>query len=79
LGLIPDMGDFSPIKSIQTGYEAHPASVFGQYQRLFPSEVKRQGHEADHSPPSSAEIKNGAPVSSHPNMSSWRLHGGVLH
>jgi hypothetical protein len=33
--------------------------------------VKRQGHEADHSPPSSAEVDNGGAIHPLP-MSSWR-------
>jgi hypothetical protein len=35
--------------------------------------VKQLGHEADHSPPSIAEVKNGGPIPPLPNMSSW--HG----
>jgi hypothetical protein len=31
-----------------------------------------QGQEADHSPPSSAEVNNGEAISSLPHMSSWR-------
>jgi hypothetical protein len=33
--------------------------------------VKRQGREADHSPPSSTKIKNGGVIHSVPNTSSW--------
>jgi hypothetical protein len=33
--------------------------------------VKRQGHEADHSPPASAEVENGGAITPHPHMSSW--------
>jgi hypothetical protein len=33
--------------------------------------VKRPGREADHSPPSSAEVKNGGAIPPLPNMSSW--------
>jgi hypothetical protein len=33
--------------------------------------VKRLGHEADHSPPSSAEVENGGTISPLPLMSSW--------
>jgi hypothetical protein len=33
--------------------------------------VKWQGHEADHSPPASAEFKNGEAIPPLPNMSSW--------
>jgi hypothetical protein len=34
--------------------------------------VKWQGHEADHSPPSSAEVKNGGATPVLLNTSSWR-------
>jgi hypothetical protein len=34
--------------------------------------VERQGHEADYSPPSSANVKNGAAIPPLPHMSSWR-------
>jgi hypothetical protein len=34
--------------------------------------VKLLGHEADHSPPSSAEVKNGGAVPQLPHMSSWQ-------
>jgi hypothetical protein len=34
--------------------------------------VKRQGLEADHSPPSSVEVKNGGAIISIPNTPSWR-------
>jgi hypothetical protein len=33
--------------------------------------VKLQGREADHSPPSSAEVKNGGAIPSLPHMSAW--------
>jgi hypothetical protein len=33
---------------------------------------KRLGHEADHSPSSSAEVKNGGAIPSLPRTSSWR-------
>jgi hypothetical protein len=35
-------------------------------------EVKRPGREADHSPPSSAEVKNAWRYISHSNTSAWR-------
>jgi len=41
---------------IQTGSGAHPASYALVPGALFLG-VKRPGHEADHSPPSSAEVK----------------------
>jgi hypothetical protein len=34
--------------------------------------VKRKGREAGHSPPSSAEVKNGGAIPPVPNMPSWR-------
>jgi hypothetical protein len=34
--------------------------------------LKRQGREADHSPPCSAEVKNGSVIPSLPHTSSWR-------
>jgi hypothetical protein len=33
--------------------------------------VKRQGREADHSPPSSADVKKGGPIPPLPHISSW--------
>jgi hypothetical protein len=38
----------------------------------LPAEVKRQGHVADHSPPSNAEVKNGGAIPPLPYMFSWR-------
>jgi hypothetical protein len=35
--------------------------------------VKRQGSVADHSPPSSAEVKNGGAIPPLPHMSSWHI------
>jgi hypothetical protein len=67
-GLIPGMlKDFSLLHSVQTGSEAHPMSI-----GAFSPAVKWPGCEADHSPPSSAEIKNGGAVSSVLHTSSWR-------
>jgi hypothetical protein len=40
--------------------------------------VKQQGHEADHSPPSSAEVKNGGAIPSLPHASSWHQSLGQL-
>jgi hypothetical protein len=43
------------------------------YQGLFPWGVKRPGREADHSPPSSAEVKECVELYLHsPNTPSWR-------
>jgi hypothetical protein len=39
---------------------------------ITPSQkIKRQEHKADHSPPSSAEVKNGGDISPFPHTSSW--------
>jgi len=45
------------------------------YRWLFPRRVKRLGREADHSPPSSAEVKNGWSCTSTPPyvFLAWRL------
>jgi hypothetical protein len=45
------------------------------YQGLFPLGVKRPGREADHSPPSSAEVKNAWSYTSTPQyvFMSWYL------
>jgi hypothetical protein len=40
-------------------------------QGAISPEVKRPGREADHSPPSSAEFKNGRGILLFPNMFSW--------
>jgi hypothetical protein len=58
---IPGNVRFSLHHSVQTGSRAHPA--------LSPG-VKRQGREADHSPPSSAVVKNGGAIPPLPHMSS---------
>jgi hypothetical protein len=44
--------------SNQTGSGAHPTSYPMNAGAFFTLVVKRPGHEADYSPPSSAEIKN---------------------
>jgi hypothetical protein len=46
------------------------------YRGLFPPGVKRLGREADHSPPTSAEVKNTWMYTSTPPI---RLHGVVLN
>jgi hypothetical protein len=56
--------------SVQTGSGAHPASYSVSTVGSFLG-VKRPGREADHSPPSSAEIKNGGATTPLPNMCSW--------
>jgi hypothetical protein len=49
-------GNFSLHYRIQNGAGAHPASHPMGTRGSFPG-VKRPGREADHSPPSSAEVK----------------------
>jgi hypothetical protein len=65
-------GNFSLHHRVQTVSGAHPASypMGNGAPSLW---IKRQGREADHSPPSSAEVKECVKLYLHsPNMSSWR-------
>jgi hypothetical protein len=48
--------EFSLLHIVQTGRGAHPASYPMGTWGTFP-EVKWQGYEVDHSPPTSAEVK----------------------
>jgi hypothetical protein len=50
--------DFSSSLCVQTGSEAHPASCTMCTGRPFPGGKARPGRDADHSPPSSAEVVN---------------------
>jgi hypothetical protein len=51
--------DFSSILCVQTGYGAHPAScTMGTGGGPFSGGKARPGRNADHSPPSSAEVEN---------------------
>jgi hypothetical protein len=47
--------NFSHLHIIQTGSGVHPTYKMGTESSF--REVKRQGREADHSPPTSAEVK----------------------
>jgi hypothetical protein len=58
--------DFSLLHSIKTGSGAHPASYLMDNAGSFPRP------EANHSPPSSAEIKNDGTIHPLPHTSSWR-------
>jgi hypothetical protein len=49
--------DFSSSPCIQTGSRAHPASCTMGTGGPFPGSKARPGRDADHSPPSSAEVK----------------------
>jgi hypothetical protein len=50
--------DFSSILYVQTGSGAHPASCSVGTGGPFPEGKVRPGRDADHSPPSSAEVMN---------------------
>jgi hypothetical protein len=50
--------DFSSSLCIQTGSGAHPASCTVGTGGLFPGGKAWPGRDVDHSPPSSAEVKN---------------------
>jgi hypothetical protein len=61
--------DFPLLHSLQTGSWSHPASYpVGTGDSL---KVKRSGRDADHSPLSIAEVKNGGTIPPLPYMSSW--------
>jgi hypothetical protein len=49
--------DFSSNLCLQTGSGAHPASCTVGTGGSFPGGKARPGHDADHSPPCSAEVK----------------------
>jgi hypothetical protein len=67
-------GNFSLHHRVQNGSGASPAS-YPMGTRGLSLGVKRQGREADHSPPSSAEVKECVELYLH---SPIRLHGVVL-
>jgi hypothetical protein len=50
--------DFSTSLGVQTGSEVHPASCPMGTGGLFPGGKALPGRDADHSPPSSAEVVN---------------------
>jgi hypothetical protein len=50
--------DFSSSPCVQTGSGAHPASYLMGTGGSFPGGKAWPGRDADHSPPSSAEVKN---------------------
>jgi hypothetical protein len=58
-------GNFSLQNRVQTGSGAHTASYPMGTRGSFPV-VERPGREADHSPPSSAEVKNARSYTSIP-------------
>jgi hypothetical protein len=73
--LIPDRGKrFFSTPKCPDQLWGPPSLLISGYQELFPGGwgVKQSGHEADHSLPSSAEVKNGGALPPLPHMSSWR-------
>jgi hypothetical protein len=64
---------YSSLRSVQAGSGAHPPYPVGT-GGSFP-EIKGQGREADNSPPSSIEVKDGGGIPPLP----LRLHGIVLN
>jgi hypothetical protein len=60
IGVRPPAGatDFSSIFCVQTGSGAHPASCPLSTGGLSPGVKERLGRDANHSPPSSAEVVN---------------------
>jgi len=62
-------GVFPPCHRVQTGSGAHPASYpVGTY--VLSVEVKRPGHEADHSTPCMPRLRMGVAIPPFPNMCS---------
>jgi hypothetical protein len=59
----------------EDGWRWAPESVWTRVLRASSLRVKRPGREADHSPPSSAEVKNAWSYTFTPPT---RLHGVVL-
>jgi hypothetical protein len=68
--------DFSSILCVQNGSGAHPASCPMGTGGSFPGGKARPGRDADHSPPSSAEVMNEqALYLLSPQASPWRVAG----
>jgi hypothetical protein len=67
-------GNFSLHYRVQTGSEAYPDS-YPTSKGALSLEEKRSGREANHSPPSSAEVKNAWSYTSTPPI---RHHGVVI-
>jgi hypothetical protein len=68
--------DFSSILCVQTGSGAHPASCIMGTGGPFPGGKVQPGHDADHSPPSSAEVVNELELYLlSPQVPPWRVAG----
>ena len=55
--ILAEAGNFCLLQKVKTSCGAHPASYSMGIRGCFTG-VKQLGYEADHSPPSSAEVKN---------------------
>jgi hypothetical protein len=62
--------DFSFDHDVQTGSGPHPAPYTVGTECCFPG-VMWPWHEADHLPPSSAEVEAGGAIPSLPHTSPW--------
>jgi hypothetical protein len=69
-GSVPSRAREFHLHNIQTGSESHPAPIQWASVAVSPG-VKRQERGADHSPPTSAEVKSGGATPSLLHMSSW--------
>jgi hypothetical protein len=68
------MPDLIEIRPVVSNVQHIPMTQWGEKYYTVEAVslwVKRTGREADHSPPSSAEVKN-ACLHLHPNTHSWR-------
>jgi hypothetical protein len=69
--LVPVVQDYFLLHSVETIFGADPAShPMGTGENFLG--VKRPEREADHSPPSTAEVENDGAVLPFSHMSSWR-------
>jgi hypothetical protein len=66
---LPAVQDFSLLHSVQADSGTHPAS-FSLSGTISPG-TNWQRREADHTPPSSAKVKNSGAIPPLPHMSSW--------
>jgi hypothetical protein len=70
--------DFSSSLCVQTGSGAHPASCSMGTGGPFPGGKAQPGHDADHSPLSSAEFKNEQELYLlSPHAPPWRVAGSL--
>jgi hypothetical protein len=67
----PAVLDFSVLHQVQTDSEAPPQPSIQWVPGALSLGIRRQGREAEHSPSSSAEVKNGRAIPSLLHISSW--------